>query len=193
MVFTSSRIRTPIPQKVGRLSCSFLINLGCLPVTLVLKALTSRPFQLSAAAILAVLGLNEAGFFDRKDGQHPITKWIKSQHPTDEELLRSRLLALHRAAKVSSHNRTTATARRPGYQRVRNTAYVFISRTSSLSRSNSWFCLGCSHMEARTTSRWARHQSSTIQKSSQTMRRGSSMFQTIGSFLYIISTINSGL
>jgi len=27
---------------------------------------------------------------------------------------------------VFSHNRTTATARRPGYQRVKNTTYVFI-------------------------------------------------------------------
>jgi hypothetical protein len=89
-----------------------------------------------------VLGLNEAGFFDRKDGQHPITKWIKSQHPTDEQLLRSRLLALQRAAKISSHNRTTATARRPGYQRVKNITYVFwisIKRFLSFPRSNGWF------------------------------------------------------
>jgi hypothetical protein len=54
-----------------------------------------------------VLGLNEASFFDRKDGQHPVTKWIKIQQPADERLLRNRLLSLHRAAKVSSHNRTT--------------------------------------------------------------------------------------
>jgi len=73
-----------------------------------------------------MLGLNEAGFFDRKDGQHPITKWIESQHLTDKELLRGCLLTLHRAAKVSSRNRTTSTVRRPGYQRVKNTTYVFI-------------------------------------------------------------------
>jgi len=79
-------------------------------MVLPLKALTSQPFRLSAAVSLAMLGLNEAGFFDRKDGQHPITKWIKSQHLTDEELLRSCLLTLHQAAKVSSHNRATATA-----------------------------------------------------------------------------------
>ena len=105
-------------------SCSLLINLGCLLVVLPLKALLD--FRLSAAAILAMLGLDEAGFFYLKDGQHPTTRWIKFQRPTDEELLRSRLRTLHRAAKVSSHNRTTATARRPGYQRVKNTTYVFI-------------------------------------------------------------------
>jgi len=38
-------------------SCSLLISLGYLPVDLSLKTLTSRPFQLSAAAIL---GLNES-------------------------------------------------------------------------------------------------------------------------------------
>ena len=81
---------------------------------------------MSVVTILAMLGLNEAGFFDRKDGQHPITKWIKSQHPTDEELLRSRLRTLHRVANVSSHNRITATARLPGYQRVKDTTHVFI-------------------------------------------------------------------
>lgn len=112
----------PPESRLPLVGC-FLISVAH-PWLLILKALTSRPFQLSAAAILAVLGLNEAGFFDRKDGQHPITKWIKSQHPTDEELLRSRLLTLHRAAKVSKNNRTIATARRPGYQRVKNTVYV---------------------------------------------------------------------
>jgi len=110
-----------------------------------------------------VLGLTEAGFFDRKDGQHPITKWIKSQHPTDEQLLRSRLVALHRAAKVSNHNRTAATARRPGYQRVKNTVYVSIYRISFLPRSNSLFLPAYSQMVAPTMSQSARHQSSTIQ------------------------------
>lgn len=118
-----------------------------------MKALTSRPFQLSAAAILAVLGLNEAGFFDRKDGQHPITQWIKSQHPTDEELLRSRLRTLHRAVKVSNQNRTIATARRPGYPRVKNTVYVLIYCSFFLPRSNGWFRSEYSQMEAPTTSR----------------------------------------
>jgi len=138
----SRPIPTPIPQRVSCSSCRLLITLVAYLRFVLSKALTSRPFQLGAAAILAVLGINEAGFFDRKDGQHPITKWIKSQHPTDEQLLRSRLLALHRAAKISSHNRTTSTARRPGYQRVKNTTYVFcilIYILLSFPRSNGWF------------------------------------------------------
>ena len=135
-----------------------------------------------------MLGLNEAGFFDRKDGQHPITKWIKSQYPTDEELLRSRLLTLRSAAKISSNNRITATARRPGYQRVKNTRCVlflfffyFFGVSLPRSNGNGWFRSACSQVEARTTSRSGRHLSSTIQKSSQIIWRENSLSQTIGS------------
>jgi len=114
--------------------------------------------------------------------EHPITKWIKSQHLNDKGLLRSRLLTLHWAANVSSHNRTTATARRPGYQRVKNTTYVFIFFVTPLFRVHMMIPLSVftngSPYNVPVGSTPTVHNTRII---TQTIRRENSLSQTTGS------------
>ncbi|CAG8539977.1 2129_t:CDS:10, partial [Acaulospora colombiana] len=117
MITTNNLTPSPIPKKV----CRALEN-GPIPImiaNIAHKALTSRPFILTGAAFVTLLGLNEAGFF-KADESHPIKRYMASKIPSNESLLQENLARIEEVKESAADYRLRTSARKRVFKQVKN-------------------------------------------------------------------------
>ncbi|PVG02409.1 hypothetical protein CPB86DRAFT_697461 [Serendipita vermifera] len=89
------------------------------PFTYPKETLTTRPFILTGAAFVTLLGLNEAGFF-KADETHPIKRYMASKIPSNESLLQENLARIEEVKESAADYRLRTSARKRVFKQVKN-------------------------------------------------------------------------